>query len=48
MIEGSQNKLSRFTLWMITLTVMLVAMMEALDMTVTNVALPNLMSAFGV
>jgi DHA2 family multidrug resistance protein len=48
MRQGLSQHHSLLRCWLITLTVMLVAMMEALDMTVTNVALPHLMSAFDV
>ena len=36
-----------FQRWMITISVMLVAVLEVLDMTIVNVALPNIMGAVG-
>lgn len=36
-----------FQRWMITIAVMLVAVLEVLDMTIVNVALPNIMGAVG-
>lgn len=36
-----------FERWMITISVMLVAVLEVIDMTIVNVALPNMMGALG-
>jgi DHA2 family multidrug resistance protein len=36
-----------FTRWLVTLTVILVAVVEVLDMTIVNVSLPNMMGALG-
>jgi len=39
--------MNKFTKWFITITVMSVAVIEVLDMTIVNVALPNMMGALG-
>ena len=41
------NNINSFTKWMITVTVMLVAVMEVLDITIVNVSLREMMGTFG-
>lgn len=40
-------QIGTFELWLITISVMLVAVIEVLDMTIVNVALPSMMGALG-
>ncbi|MAZ40292.1 MAG: MFS transporter [Legionellales bacterium] len=44
---SNPNKITNSMKWLITITVMSVAVIEVLDMTIVNVALPNMMGSLG-
>lgn len=46
-MTGVTHVADPFERWMITISVMLVAVVEVIDMTIVNVALPNMMGALG-
>jgi DHA2 family multidrug resistance protein len=46
-MSGNAHTLSQTTKWLITVTVMLVAVMEVLDITIVNVAMREMMGTFG-